>query len=222
MVEVLTLDDVAEVPVAEPVDVRYGHAAALLEKAVQAGCSDPQVAYLLALARKRQGKTAEARAALRKIARPDANVFLQMGLLSLQESVVAQAEQEFARAWQMDNQSFAACHNLLMSRLTLGQVGPALELIPQAVELASSQEQKRTLTLLAELLRYAHNRTTSGHPTDLPVFDVDSPLDSMTEAEERQLLELGRSLGHIDTAFMLLKTLAGARTGSVAAQEAYL
>ncbi|MBI1917923.1 MAG: tetratricopeptide repeat protein [Planctomycetes bacterium] len=222
MVEVLTLDDVAEVPVAEPVDARYGAAAALLDKAVQVGCTDPQVAYMLALAHKRQGKTAEARAALRKIARPDANVFLQMGLLSLQENVVAQAEQEFARAWQMDNKSFAACHNLLMSRLTLGEVGPALELIPNAVELTSSREQKRTLTLLAELLRYAHNRTTSGHPTDLPVFDIDSPLDSMTQAEERRLLELGRGLGHIDTAFMLLKTLAGARTGSAAAQEAYL
>ena len=126
MVEVLTLDEVAEIPVAEPVDVRYGAAAALLEKAVQVGCSDPQVAYMLALAHKRQGKTAEARVALRKIARPDANVFLQMGLLSLQENVVAQAEQEFARAWQMDNNSFAACYNLLMSRLTLGQVESAV------------------------------------------------------------------------------------------------
>src|SRR5436309_6208365 len=176
MVEVLTLDEVAEVPIAEPVDLHYEAAAALLEKAVQVGCSDPQVAYMLALAHKRQGKTAEARAALRKITRPDANVFLQMGLLSLQENVIAQAEQEFARAWQMDNKSFAACHNLLMSRLTLGQVEPALELIPQAVELAPSREQKRILTLLTELLRYAHNRTTTGHPTDLPVFDVDSPL----------------------------------------------
>src|SRR5262249_7220810 len=154
--------------------------------------------------------------------RPDANVFLQMGLLSLQEGVVAQAEQEFARAWQLDNKSFAACYNLLMSRLTLGQVEPALELIPQAVELTSSREQKRTLTLLAELLRYAHDRTETGHPTDLPVFDVDSPLDALTQADERRLLELARGLGHIDTVFQLLKTLAGARTGSAAAQEAYL
>src|SRR5437764_15151085 len=135
MVEVLTLDEVAEVPVAEPIDARYATAAVLLEKAVQAGCSDPQVAYMLALAHKRQGKTTEARAALRKIARPDANVFLQMRLLSLQENIVAQAEQEFARAWQMDNKSFAACHNLLISRLTLGRIEPALELVPKAVEL---------------------------------------------------------------------------------------
>ena len=42
------------------------------------------------------------------------------------------------------------------------------------------------------------------------------------KAEERRLLELARGLGHIDTAFVLLKTLAGARTGSSDAQEAYL
>ena len=39
MVEVLTLDEVVELPVAEPVDARYGAAAALLEKAVAAGKS---------------------------------------------------------------------------------------------------------------------------------------------------------------------------------------
>src|SRR5258708_27771122 len=115
MVEVLTLDEVAEVPVAEPVDARYATAAALLEKAVQAGCSDPQVAYMLALAHKRQGKTAEARAALRKISRPDANVFLQMGLLSLQEGIVAQAEHEFARAWHTANQPLASLHHPFMA-----------------------------------------------------------------------------------------------------------
>ena len=44
---------------------------------------------MLAMAYKRQGKTAEARTALRKIAKPDANVLLQMGLLSLQEGNLA-------------------------------------------------------------------------------------------------------------------------------------
>src|SRR5262245_1487764 len=102
------------IPLAEPVeDGRFEEAARLLERAIQAGCSDPEAAYLLAMAHKHQGKTAEARAALRKIARPDANVFLQMGLLSLQENQPAQAEQEFARAWEADGQSFAACYNLL-------------------------------------------------------------------------------------------------------------
>ena len=72
-----------EVPVAESVLSRYEVAAQVLDRAVQAGCQDPNVFYLLAMAHKRQGKTAEARTALRKIQKPDANVLLQMGLLSL-------------------------------------------------------------------------------------------------------------------------------------------
>src|SRR4051794_3296111 len=90
---------------------RYEAAAQALERAVQAGCQDPNVLYLLALAQKRQGKTAEARAALRKVPRPDANVILQMGLLSLQEGNLTQAEGELARAWMMDNTSYEAGYN---------------------------------------------------------------------------------------------------------------
>ena len=47
----------------------------------------------------RQGNTTEARAALRKIVKPDANVFLQMALISLEEENLQQAEGEFERAW---------------------------------------------------------------------------------------------------------------------------
>src|SRR5436309_12963791 len=101
-------------PVAEAVPSRNEAAARVLDRAVQAGCQDPNVLYLLALAHKRQGKTAEARAALRKVPRPDGNIILQLGLLSLQEGNLAQAEGELARAWQMDNSSYEACYNLLM------------------------------------------------------------------------------------------------------------
>src|SRR6187551_960439 len=93
-----------------PVD-RYGAAAAVLERAAGGTGADPTVAYLLFLAYKRQGKTAEARAALRKITKPDANVTLQMGLLSLAENNLAQAEGEFARAWSMDPTSYVICYN---------------------------------------------------------------------------------------------------------------
>src|SRR6202790_1848872 len=99
-----------EVPVAESVLSRYEVAAQVLDRAIQAGCQDPNVYYLLALAHKRQGKTAEARNALRKIQKPDANVLLQMGLLSLQEQNLTQAEGELARAWEMDNNSYEICY----------------------------------------------------------------------------------------------------------------
>src|SRR5256885_11824573 len=85
-----------EIPVAQPAPSRFDTAARLLEQAWHAS-EDPQVAYLLAMAYKRQGRAAEARAALQKIPQPDANVFLQIGLLSLREQQPAQAAQEFAR-----------------------------------------------------------------------------------------------------------------------------
>ena len=86
-----------EIPVADSVLSRYEVAAEVFELAVQAGCQDPNVFYLLAMAHKRQGKTAEARNALRKIQNPDANVLLQMGLLSLQDQNLPQAEGELQR-----------------------------------------------------------------------------------------------------------------------------
>src|SRR5947209_4408123 len=109
MSAVEVLDEV--IPVAEPVESRYAVAAQILERAVQGGCQDANVLYMLALAHKRLGKTGEARTALRKIGRPDANVVLQMALLSLQEGNLAQAESEFLRAREMDKASYETCYN---------------------------------------------------------------------------------------------------------------
>src|SRR5690348_15717784 len=92
--------------VAEPADPRHVAAAEVLERAVQSGFQDSNVLYLLALAYKRQNKLAEARAALRKILKPDANVMLQLGLISLREQNLAQAEGEFLRARDMDKHSY--------------------------------------------------------------------------------------------------------------------
>src|SRR3984957_2318285 len=123
------------IPVAEGLMSRYEVAAQILERAVQGGVQDPNVLYMLALAYKRQGKTNEARTALRKIAKPDANVVLQMGLLSLAENNFAQAGEEFPRAWAMGGPFYEVCCNLFPPQLTLGKVEPCLELIPRAIEL---------------------------------------------------------------------------------------
>src|SRR5262245_64328309 len=61
---------VEPVLVAEPAESRLDVAARLLDRAVQGGAADPNVPYLLAMAYKRQGKLAEARTALRRIAKP--------------------------------------------------------------------------------------------------------------------------------------------------------
>src|SRR5262245_8705571 len=128
-------------PVAELIDPRFEEAAALLERALQAGCHDPQAAYLLGLAYKRQGKCNEARAAFRRIQTPDASVILQLALLSLQEGNLAQAEDEFGRAWQMDSTSFAIGYHLLLTRLSLEHFDQAAALLPALFPLAPTPER---------------------------------------------------------------------------------
>jgi Flp pilus assembly protein TadD len=196
----------------ETLPARYAEAAALLEKAAHAGHTAPEVAYMLALAYKRQGKTAEARAALRKIGKPDAAVFLQMGLLSLRDKNLAQAEGEFSRAAEMAADSFPACYNLLLTRLTLGHTDLARSLLPRAVELADSVDERRFLTLLQALLN-------AGQATNGDGFDPG--LADMLPADESRLLALLSGLGQLDVSHALLKALAAARPQSPAVQEAF-
>jgi Flp pilus assembly protein TadD len=196
------------------VAARLSSAADLLERALQADPQDANVAYLLALAFKRQGKTAEARAVLRRIEPPDADVWLQLGLLSVREGQTAQAEQEFARAWQLDSSSYEICHNLLFTRLTLNQVEAGAALIPRAIELAATADEKHFLGLLAALLQTCAPANGNAR-TELA-------LPELTAEEERRFLDLIRGLGELEVVLRLLKTLATARPRSAAVQEAYL
>ena len=86
----------------------WGKAAGFLEQSSKVGMKDPAATYLLALAEKRRGRIEESRTALRRITPPDAAVWLQLGLLSLGEGQLAQAEQDLAQSWQLDPKSFAA------------------------------------------------------------------------------------------------------------------
>jgi Flp pilus assembly protein TadD len=201
------------IPVAPVVASPYAAAARHLEVALKAGAPDPHVAYLLALAYKRERKPAEARQALRKIARPDANVLLQLGLLSLQEKQLGQAEQEFARAWETDPGFYEACHNLLLTRLTLDLVDRCEAMLPQALQLAPSPGERRFLDLLQALLR--RRRPPDGDPGPA------TQLAEMTPEDEVRLLELIRSLGQLETALAFLKALAQARPDSASVQQAY-
>ncbi|HTU22727.1 MAG TPA: tetratricopeptide repeat protein [Gemmataceae bacterium] len=227
------------IPVDEPDPARYAAAAQLLERAAQTGGQDPQVLYMLAMAHKRQGKINDARNALRKIQRPDANVVLQMGLLSLQENQLAQAEDELARAWQMDPRSYEICYNLLLTRLTMGKVEDCLALIPTALELvlasgvasapreavprgadatplAKTQEDERRFLLVLQALLQACRKSEGGVSPSVPL------LNELTTADEQRLLKVLRSLGQLDTVHTLLKALTEARPRSAAVREAYL
>ncbi|HEY7312017.1 MAG TPA: tetratricopeptide repeat protein [Gemmataceae bacterium] len=209
------------IPIAEVIQPHYEVAAQLLERAVQAGCQDANVLYMLAMAHKRQGKLNDARNALRKIRNPDANVVLQMGLLSLQENQLVQAEGELARAWEMDPQSYEICYNLLLTRLTLGKVEDCLTLLPNALELAArrpaeAQEDERRFLLVLQALLQACRKGDNNAPQYVPL------LAELTAADEQRLLKVIRSLGQLDTVHTLLKTLTDARPRSTEVREAYL
>jgi Flp pilus assembly protein TadD len=209
-----------EIPVAESVLSRYEVAAQVLDRAVQAGCQDPNVFYLLAMAHKRQGKTAEARAALRKIQKPDANVLLQLALLSLQENKLPEAEVDLLHAWLVDKTSYEVCYNLLLTQLTLGRVEECLDLLPQAIELASSggmaggSDERRFLTVVQSLLRVCQKKDGTQRPDPL--------LAELSPADEQRLLNVVRSLGQLDTVHTLLKALYDARPRSPAVRDAYV
>ncbi len=213
------------VAVAAPAaDPRYAAAAEVLERAVQGGVSDPNVLYLLALAYKRQNKFADARAALRKIMKPDANVMLQMGLLSLKEQNLAQAEGELVRARDMDKTSYEIAYNLLLTQLTLGKLNDAYNELPRLIELvtpkpdrpatpAQNPAERRFLVTLVALLR----QSLKGDE----VLVTDNLLLEMAEDVEARLLKVVKTLGQIDTVFRLLRTLANSRPGSLAVRETY-
>lgn len=201
------------IPVAEGLMSRYEVAAQILERAVQGGGQDPNILYMLAMAYKRQGKTNEARAALRKIPKPDANVLLQMGLLSLKDGNLVDAEGDFVRARELDKASYEICYNLLLTQLTLGKLKEALELLPAAVELtAQNPEERRFLVVLQALIKAAQKHNSGALITDPVLLD-------MTNEDEARLLKVLKSLGQIDIVQSLTKTLVDARPRSTAVRE---
>jgi Flp pilus assembly protein TadD len=217
----MSLDD-DDIPMAIPVTLpkaslaRYEQASALLARACQSS-NDANVHYMLAMAYKRQGKLSEARAALRKIQKPDANVLLQMALLSLKEDNLPQAEEELARAWAQGPPSYEVCYNLALCRLSQGKLPGCLELMPSAVQLA----EERGDAVEARLLRSLHAvlmacQGKGGGP------GADLSLTELGAREEQRLLGVARSLGQLDTALVMLRALSEARPNSVPVREAYV
>jgi tetratricopeptide (TPR) repeat protein len=208
------------IPVALPATPNLAEAVRFFEQAIKVGCQDAQVAYMLAMCYKRLDRLQEARSTLRKIAKPDANVLLQLGLISFAENAYPQAEQEFAQAWQQKPESYEAAYNLLLTRLCLGQTQASIALIPQLLPLAPSDDERRFLSLLQALLsclpQVASTLGTNGDR------DREELLSSMTAQEEQRLLGMLGGLGQFEAAYPLLRRLASLRPKSTPAQEAYL
>jgi len=196
---------------ASNVNGRY-QATDFLEQALSAGCQDPNVTVLLARAFRRQGKFRQARKVLQAVPAPNANVLLQLGLLSLAEGQMAQAEGEFAGAREQAPQSYEICHNLFFTRLSLGHVESALPLLTEMIELAPDSEDRRCYEYLRDLLQ-------AGRPDPGPA--PSSRLREMTAEDEERLLMQICTLGDLDLVDRLLLELAHSRSGSPAVREAY-
>jgi tetratricopeptide (TPR) repeat protein len=212
-------------PVAVPAELEQ--AALLLEQALKTGGSDPQVAYMLGVCYKRLGLTAQARAALQRIAQPDANVWLQLGLLSFAEKQYTQAGQEFTKCRELDPSSYEASYNLLVTRLSLGQLEASAELLPPMLPLAPTPEEQRFLSLLEGLLRHSATVRRSG-PPPLPGSSSNGEahaaqeLAALAPADAQRLLGLLSGLGQFEAVVPLLGQLAAALPGSQAVQDAHL
>jgi Flp pilus assembly protein TadD len=215
-------------PEAVPVTTPWEEAAVWLEQAGKLGKMTPELAYLLALAYKRQGKLGEARTALRKITAPDANVWLQLGLLSFREGHYAQAAEEFARSAQLDSQSYAAVYNLLLARLHAGDLDGCLQCLPQVLALARDAEERRFVELLQQLFHHWQQEEAAVQPPSSPAGSngeartAQQALAAMSTAEESRLLELLRGVSRFDAVYPLLQSLAAARPDSARVQQTFL
>lgn len=175
----------------------------LAEAIGRAGSKSSEMALDLALVYKHQGRISEARRVLQNVADPDAYTFFQLGLLSLEEKKLAQAEKEFTRAWGEDPNCFQSGYNLFLTRLSLGEVGQALDLLPNLLNLAHKSEDRKLFTLVNEALRTCP--TKYGQPAEY------ANLPDVTPEEEQHLLELAHNLGHPPTAVRLLSALSAGR-----------
>lgn len=192
----------------------FQSAARFLKDAIDQASPDSEVTHDLAMVYKRQGQISEARRALQRVADPDAYIFFQLGLLSLEEKRLSQAEKEFARAWAENPEFYQAGYNLIFTRLSLGEWEPASDLLPNLLKLAQEPEDRKLLTLVDKVLR------------SCPSLNGEAPenaiLDEITSEEEQQILELTRDLGHPPTAARILKAIATDRRENVSIQMALL
>jgi len=168
---------------------------------------------------------------------------LQMGLLALKENRLASAEQDFLHAWHSCHANlgpaeslaatqrqagslahkmpvtvsrqlaFAVGYNLLLTRLSLGQMESAAVLIPQLLAHAA-QPHDRILQLLQLLLNRA--------PAADGEVRADPALADLSAEEEQQLLKLIRGLAHLDTALSLIRALKASRPNKLAVNEMVL
>jgi tetratricopeptide (TPR) repeat protein len=196
----------------EVADEQRNQGPRLIEQALTAGCRDAKVFYSLALAYKRLGSYREARAALGKIAAPDALDCLQLAVLALADGQIAPAEQDLTQAHGLAPDSREIVHNLVLTRLALGQVDAGASLAPAAVAAAGTRDEADLWHGLQGLLTACSN--SNGNP------QPDRHVSDFSPVQEAKLLALIHGLGRLDVQDQLTHALFQARPESPAAREA--
>jgi tetratricopeptide (TPR) repeat protein len=175
----------------------------LLEQALEAGGPRPEIVRLLARAYRQAGRTMEARLLLDGAPADDAALALERGMLFVAEGQLVPAERALSAALAHDPQSAAACINLVFTRLSLGRLADALELLPRAAELAPTPDTQRLLEHL-RVLAIGSKEAPAGWTVD----------------DDRQVVECLRSLGRLDTVEALFAGLHAIRGQSSVVKQA--
>ena len=185
---------------------RWDDAARLIEQATRVGTQDPPALMMLALAYKHLGRFAEARQTLGKIAHPDADVFLQRGLLAFQAREFASAAEDFQAALTRDPSSYPAAYNLFLARVWDNKIDLARNALAAAQNLSTSPDDKRFLGLVLTLLHLLPGGASSA--------DAGQVIASLNDDEERRILELFTGLGRFEVAYPVLSRLVASRPSS--------
>lgn len=181
--------------------------APLLEKTTRSrGAGQWPAALLLAIVYRRQEKLAEAREVLRRPGAPTPDALRQLGLIALQDRQPAFAEEAFARALQLEPDDETTAINLLWTRLSLGQLESARDLLAGLLDRPTHTAQRNLLNQLYALLQ--------GGPGTGPA------LADITGEEEARLIDALVQLGRLETSVPLLCLLAAARPTSRATKDA--
>ncbi len=219
-------DAAQNVPAAIAITSPFEEAIAYLEQAQKVGKSSRETLYMLAMCYKRLQKNKEARAALRQIKDPDANVFLQLGLLSFAEGQYADAENDFRQAVEKDPQSYGANYNLFLTRLLLGQLGLSSEATNNLANLTADPTEKQFLTLMGALIRCAGEESPGNSPSSREINPERKEdwnvLSQMPPELENRFVQLLKGMGNVERTYPLFRALARARNKSTEVQRIYL
>lgn len=205
-------------------------AESLLAQARKFGNKSPDLAYLYAMVCKKLRKNGEAAKVLQEMADKDANVHLQLGLLSFQQKDWPRAIEQFENALAKEETSFPASYNLMLCYLLTGELGKTLEILPRVLELCANEKHKQTLIYLNYLIQRTAARSfrpgsQKVAPQPMTNAELKTSYDSllhMDDQHETQLLDLIRGIGPFEVTFPLFQTLSGIRTESSRLQSQFL